>query len=920
MAGDRSFKQGDINYQDRILVQSGSEEALIKGGQWKDGSGGGRVGGSGDSEIDRFGSNRVGWHRKGSAIQSQIGFENTIGSKEGTQEIQTCSQFETAEFTHTEADMQIRGSQCGTQDGEEELLDVHIRSEGGLLPCGNSSRLHSFPGHSLEGQVVQVQGPPIWSQPFAMGLHESGQRTSQALEIKGNTGDCIPGRLSGDGHFKGRSIVSSFNDTRRLGQVRLASGVVKGNVGPFTISGVSWLDNRFKGGSASNSIAKGQQAQGDNSESAGISINDGKSGGIIGRNSDQRGKSVFASKTLHPINISSTQVISEEEMGMGGGNQIHTTDIRRLEVDHGKHRSVQWNKSLEASSDPINPHRCIEEWMGIPAWGAGRRGTLDSGANIVAHQQIGIASDPNVTKGSTRSLERKEHSDIDRLNDSKEQLEQQREFKQGDDRHSSLNMAMGNLQRFNDPRSRMDSWDNKHSGRLREQTGGFSRLDSVRGDLSIVGDEMGSSFSGQDGIKSQHKADQVQFSSLVSRNTRNQLLQSGLESRQQLRGPSFHTNSQGSQSHIGVSGSRYIGGSKVGGSTMVATPSFNDRGSNRIGVSNQSNVQSRTIRNGGTIQEPIMEVSGSQSEREKRLMDRVKKLQTNALAKSTQRTYDKHWEEYEDFCKNFNHRDPLQEHSILLYLGWLDELGSIYKATSTLAIIGRQCKIQKQEDISQLFSVREAFKGIQRLLGEKKGLRKERLPFPVSALISYILDPGRPKDFIWMRDCALVTIGLRCMRRASELTAIRREDLTKDGDMYLLRIPRQKNDQTAAGAKIPFEKTGNPVSCPVKILDKFLAAGFWIGNDFLFQDRGISGQMSTGAVSAVVKRMADQAGLDGRYSSHSLRIGGATAGMRGGLSLEQIMSIGCWKSISSAMIYMRAFGAAQAMASSAMGF
>ena len=55
--------------------------------------------------------------------------------------------------------------------------------------------------------------------------------------------------------------------------------------------------------------------------------------------------------------------------------------------------------------------------------------------------------------------------------------------------------------------------------------------------------------------------------------------------------------------------------------------------------------------------------------------------------------------------------------------------------------------------------------------------------------------------------------------------------------------------------------------------------------------RSISGQ----AVNAIVKRVANHAGLVGRYSGHSMRIGGATAALQGGMSMEQIRAIGGWE-------------------------
>ncbi|CAG8796616.1 15754_t:CDS:1, partial [Gigaspora margarita] len=51
-------------------------------------------------------------------------------------------------------------------------------------------------------------------------------------------------------------------------------------------------------------------------------------------------------------------------------------------------------------------------------------------------------------------------------------------------------------------------------------------------------------------------------------------------------------------------------------------------------------------------------------------------------------------------------------------------------------------------------------------------------------------------------------------------------------------------------------------------------------------------RITTGTVNAAVKRITNHAQLRGKYSGHSLRIGGATRAMKAELTLLQIMSIG----------------------------
>ena len=65
--------------------------------------------------------------------------------------------------------------------------------------------------------------------------------------------------------------------------------------------------------------------------------------------------------------------------------------------------------------------------------------------------------------------------------------------------------------------------------------------------------------------------------------------------------------------------------------------------------------------------------------------------------------------------------------------------------------------------------------------------------------------------------------------------------------------------------------------------------------------------------------MAQHLSLDGKYSGHSLRIGGATAAMQAGLTLEQIQTIGGWKS-PAVHLYLRLIGTMQLGTSEKMGF
>ena len=157
------------------------------------------------------------------------------------------------------------------------------------------------------------------------------------------------------------------------------------------------------------------------------------------------------------------------------------------------------------------------------------------------------------------------------------------------------------------------------------------------------------------------------------------------------------------------------------------------------------------------------------------------------------------------------------------------------------------------------------------------------------------------------------------MRRANEISKFKRKDFVKSDGMWFVKVSSQKNDQMATGAEIPIESSGNFWTDPVKILDEFFEGENFQPQDLVFQSAKKNKPITTNAISQIVKRIAAEAGFKGRFSSHSLRIGGATAAMMGGMSLEQIMAIGNWKSAAVNM-YLRALGSAKAGASKKMGF
>ena len=171
-----------------------------------------------------------------------------------------------------------------------------------------------------------------------------------------------------------------------------------------------------------------------------------------------------------------------------------------------------------------------------------------------------------------------------------------------------------------------------------------------------------------------------------------------------------------------------------------------------------------------------------------------------------------------------------------------------------------------------------------------------------------------------LRDAAVMALGMRLMRRAGEIAALSTADVRAlpDGTVGVF-VPRSKTDQLAKGLLLPLDATGGP-ACPVALLRRWLTvrpvlAARGPGSDALFITR--TGEpLSRSAISSLVSRAASAAGYEGRFSGHSLRIGGATAAARGGASMALIKAVGAWTS-PAVQRYVRPFAGGL---SAAMGF
>ena len=137
-------------------------------------------------------------------------------------------------------------------------------------------------------------------------------------------------------------------------------------------------------------------------------------------------------------------------------------------------------------------------------------------------------------------------------------------------------------------------------------------------------------------------------------------------------------------------------------------------------------------------------------------------------------------------------------------------------------------------------------------------------------------------------------LGFAGAFRRSELVGLDIADCAFGKDGLTVNLRRSKTDQDGAGRKVGIPYGANPETCPVRIVQAWLAeAGADTGP--LFRSISRHGQVQARRLSGIdvariVKKLAVRAGLDpAKYAGHSLRAGHATSVAIAGASERLIM-------------------------------
>lgn len=201
--------------------------------------------------------------------------------------------------------------------------------------------------------------------------------------------------------------------------------------------------------------------------------------------------------------------------------------------------------------------------------------------------------------------------------------------------------------------------------------------------------------------------------------------------------------------------------------------------------------------------------------------------------------------------------------------------------------------------------VRELMASVRRAYA-KRGVRQKKAAAlhadPLSALLATCGD-----DLKGLRDRALLLVGFASGgRRRSELVSLQVEDLQRVSGGFMFTLGQSKTNQS--GAARP-EDAKPVMGQAAQALESWLSAA-QIQSGAVFRrvrKGGLVGEaLSDAAVNAMIKDRAQLAGLEGRFTAHSLRSGFVTEAGLQNVPPQEGMALTGHHSLSTYMAYYRA--------------
>lgn len=269
-----------------------------------------------------------------------------------------------------------------------------------------------------------------------------------------------------------------------------------------------------------------------------------------------------------------------------------------------------------------------------------------------------------------------------------------------------------------------------------------------------------------------------------------------------------------------------------------------------------------------------------------------------AYAPNTLRAYSADFNEFIGFCEKSESEslpaDPILVARFVEHLAETNKSSTIRRKVATISAIHRYSCF---EDPTKHPEVKIAVRKVNRRLGTRYS---QASPINRDTLEKMLDQCGT--DLRGTRNRMLLLLAYTTLRRRSELTSLRIEDLTissRGTGSILLR--HSKTDQTRSGVMLPLDAQVVSAICEWLSRSK-LSSGYLLRG---IQGDSINQSLDSGQVARIFKSIAKRAQIDPRnVSGHSTRIGAAQDLLNDGKTIGQIMAVVGWSKVDTVMRYV----------------
>ncbi|GEO18367.1 site-specific integrase [Microvirga aerophila] len=261
---------------------------------------------------------------------------------------------------------------------------------------------------------------------------------------------------------------------------------------------------------------------------------------------------------------------------------------------------------------------------------------------------------------------------------------------------------------------------------------------------------------------------------------------------------------------------------------------------------------------------------------------------SQARSANTVRAYQNDWSHFSSWCEPSGLQAlPATPRTVALYMTAHKSQYSMATLNRRLSAIAAAHRMADHVFDTRCREIALVMDGLRRT----KTVQQRQVKALITPFLKRAIDNAQD-TLAGQRDRALILIGMAGAFRRSELVTLNVSDLTFSPEGVRIVIQRSKGDQFGQGQVIAIGRT-NSEYCPVANLQAYLEqAGITASRVFRAIDRhgNLKANMTDQSVALIIKKRANQAGLEGEYSGHSLRAGFATQAAKSGVDERKIAS------------------------------